>query len=137
MSPNAIVTCFLMMLPILLLSLVALFYSRKRSVFLALTLFISTTEVIYLIAEKDAEKRTIIENIDTVERHLRERYPGEQWFIRREEGIALNHGGIEVIFLNELDKGYTYYVEGGKVKQSGGFSKEDADKEWRHYEEES
>lgn len=137
MSPNAIVTCFFMVLPILILSLVALFYSRKRSVFLALALFISTTEVIYLIAEKDAEKRTIMDNMDAVETHLRERYPGEQWFIRREEGVSLNHGGIEVIFLNELDKGYTYYVEGGKVKQDGGFSKEGADKEWKHYEEDS
>lgn len=126
-----------MVLPTLILSLVALFYSRKRSVFLALALLISTTEVIYLIAEKDAEKRTIIENMDAVETHLRKRYPGEQWFIRREEGVSLNHGGIEVIFLNELDKGYTYYVKGGKVKQDGGFSKEGADKEWKHYEEES
>lgn len=137
MSPNAIITCFLMELPILILFLIALFVSKKRSVFLSLALLVSTAEVMYLIGEKDEEKRTIMKNIDTVERHLREKYPGEKWFIRRQEGVSLNHGGVEVIFLNELDKGYNYYVEDGQVKQDGGWHEPGDDSEMKHYEEDS
>lgn len=126
-----------MVLPILILSLAALLSSKKRIVFLSLALFISTAEFMYLIEEKDNEKLTVMENIDAVETHLRERYPDEKWFIRRQEGVSLDHGGIQVIFLNELDKGYNYYVGGDKVKQDGGFSKEGAHEEMKHYEEES
>ena len=137
MSPNALVTCFLMMLPILILFLVALVFSKKRSVILALALLVSTAEVVYLIGEKDEEKKTIMENMDTVERHLQEKYPGEKWFTRRQEGVSLTHGGVEVIFLNELDKGYHYYMEDGQVKQDGGWYEEGANGEMKHYEEES
>jgi len=43
---------------------------------------------------------------------------------------------IEVIFLNELDEGYLYYVNDGRVKQSGGFSRTKNSGEREHYEEE-
>ncbi|HZG72756.1 MAG TPA: hypothetical protein VEY51_14555 [Chondromyces sp.] len=88
------------------------------------------------LGKKDNEKLTVMENIDAVKAHLREKYPGEKWIVKRREGVFLDHGEIEVIFLNELDKGY-YYVNGGKVKQSGGFSKKGNIGEMKQYEEES
>lgn len=124
-----------MVLPVVILSIVALFFPKKRIVFLSLALFVSTAEIIILIWEKDNEKLTVMENIIAVESHLQERYPGEEWFIRRREGVFLDHGGIEVIFLNELDRGYYYTVEGDQVRQSGGFFKEGADRDEKHAEE--
>lgn len=53
------------------------------------------------------------------------------------EGVFVNHGSIEVIFLNELDEGYLYHVNDGRVEQSGGFSRTEDSGESEHYEEET
>ncbi|WP_050181008.1 hypothetical protein [Domibacillus robiginosus] len=135
MSPIAITTSLFMVGPVLILFLCACIFRKKRVMLLSLAFCISMAEIVYLIWEKDNEKLTIMENIDAVEAHLQERYPGEEWILRRQEGVFLDHGGIEVIFLNELDEGYHYYVDDGKVRQSGGFSIEGADFERKHNEE--
>ncbi len=44
--------------------------------------------------------------------------------------MSLDHGGVEVVFLNKLDKGYNYYVEDGQVKQDGGWHKPGDDSDW-------
>jgi len=122
--------------PVIILILLALFIPKWRIILLSLTICISAVEVLYLIWEKDNEKLKIVENIIAVDEYLTERYPGEDWIISRREGVFLNHGSIEVIFLNELDEGYLYYVEQGRVRQSGGFFRTKDFGESEHYEEE-
>ncbi|MCP3763689.1 hypothetical protein NLX67_15035 [Domibacillus sp. A3M-37] len=135
MSSHGSVTAFMMVAPIFILAAVAYFWPKWRIALLFLAVTVSTIEVIGLIWEKDNEKQTIVENMDYVNSYLNDNYPGEEWILRRKEGISLKHGAIEVVFLNEPNHVYTYNVERGEVWQSGNHSTEGTRVEMKHAEE--
>ncbi|MFC7372927.1 hypothetical protein ACFQPF_14820 [Fictibacillus iocasae] len=131
MSSLAAVTVLIALSPVVLLFILSMFTKQWRFLLLSAALVLSTVETIYFIARHDLEKEEVLENLDTVERHLRETYPGEQWVTRRREGVFHNHGPIQVIFMNELDAVYEYRVTDNSVEQSG-YSGDKTD--WKHKE---
>ncbi|OLN22564.1 hypothetical protein BTO30_08730 [Domibacillus antri] len=134
MYPATLITCFLFLVPIALVLLIALLMKKRRTGLLLAAVCIGAGEVIYLMNDRDADRVEGYENLDAVDEHLRALYPDEKWVSYNAVGAMYE---VEVVFYNEPGVMYGYVVDDERVYQSGGGYEEGVDPEWLHYEEET
>ncbi|ARF14678.1 hypothetical protein [Sporosarcina ureae] len=110
--------------PILLLLIVALFWKKARTILLVLAIIVASIETFYVMYKQESSLQEWYEHEDIVNAYLEKTYPEDDWVSRHATRSAFSRAGVEVIFIDELEVVYMYIVEDGDVNLVGYSSEE-------------
>jgi len=105
--------------PIILLLIVALFWKKVRTILLVLAIVVASVETYYVIYKQDSSLQVWYEHEDIVNAYLEKAYPEDDWVSRQATRSAFFRAGVEVIFIDELEVAYLFIVEDGDVNLVG------------------
>ena len=124
MSPSSLILFTILVAPIILLLIVALFWRKARTILLVLAIVFASVETIYVLYNQELSLQKWYEHEDIVNGYLEKTYPEDDWVSRHATRSAFFPAGVEVIFIDELEVAYLYIVEDGDVNLVGYSSKE-------------
>lgn len=124
MSPGSLILFMVLVAPIILLLIVALFWKKVRTILLVLAIFVATVETYYVIYKQESSLQEWYEHEDVVNAYLEKTYPEDDWVSRHATRSAFFQAGVEVIFIDELEVAYLFIVEDGDVNLVGYSSEE-------------
>lgn len=105
--------------PIILLVIVAVFWKKSRIILLGLAIVISSVETYYVLYNQESSLHEWREHEDIVNTYLKKTYPDDDWISRQASRSTFFPEGVEVIFIDELEVAYLYTVVDGAVKLVG------------------
>lgn len=119
MSPSSVILFMILVAPIILLLIVALFWKKVRTILLVLAIVVASVETFYVIYKQELSLQEWYEHEDIVNAYLEKTYPEDKWVSRHATRSAFFSAGVEVIFIDELEVAYLYIVEDGDVNLVG------------------
>ncbi|ARJ39370.1 hypothetical protein SporoP8_11095 [Sporosarcina ureae] len=124
MSPSSVILFMILVAPLILLLIVALFWKKVRTILLVLAIVVASVETYYVMYKQESSLQEWYEHEDIVNAYLEKTYPEDDWVIRYATRSAFSSAGVEVVFIDELEVAYLYIVEDGDVNLVGYSSKE-------------
>lgn len=109
----------ILLIPIILFVLVALLWKKGRTVLLAFAIVVASAEVYYLLYTQDTSVQEGYEDEAMLDTYLEEKYPDDDWVIRRQNASTFFSNGLEVIFIDELEVVYLFIIEDHEVIFAG------------------
>ncbi|PIC67620.1 hypothetical protein CSV71_10450 [Sporosarcina sp. P21c] len=124
MSPSSVILFMILVAPLILLLIVALFWKKVRTILLVLAIVVASVETYYVMYKQESSLQEWYEHEDIVNAYLEKTYPEDDWVSRYATRSAFSSAGVEVVFIDELEVAYLYIVEDGDVNLVGYSSKE-------------